>query len=162
MARTHLSPALDDARRLANLERQVQALLTGKGASVLDYVEIHNPVTVSATSEAAPVDVIVGTSQTYDGSTVKIEFFTPYFLVGAGGVLSANLWDDTTNLGLWGESATSDTYAPTKLERYLTPTAGTHKFSVRAWRLAADGAIGAGNGGAAATYMPAFLRVTRA
>jgi hypothetical protein len=62
------------------------------GGAELDYKQPAGDVTgINATTEAAAVAVITGNSVNYDGSRVKVEFFTPEG-VYVGGTGTNKLW----------------------------------------------------------------------
>jgi hypothetical protein len=122
------------------------------------------PVTVSATVEATPDDVVSAGAIVFDGLTrVLIEFFCGRVDVGAtaGSFVLCNLWDDTTDLGRLCVMALANVIAPVKGERYLIPTAASHTYKIRAWRVNSNGTIQASTGGVG-TQMPAFIRISEA
>ena len=75
-----------------------------------------------------------------------------------------NLWDDTTDLGRIAHianPAAGSLGLPLYGIRELTPTAATHTFRIRAWRVTANGTVTAGAGGVDPAYVPGFIRITR-
>ena len=141
------------------------------GSTEYDYVEVTGTSTITATADgnSGGTAVIYGNAVTYDGSTrVKIEFYAPYLQYNvAGQSILVNLYDGTTDLGrlcnMGPPSATATDLAPAKGERYLTPSAGSHTYHIRAWKSSASGtAIVGGGAGGASAYMPAFMRITKA
>lgn len=135
-------------------------LATALPGHLINYTEITLPVTVTG-SEAAPNDVVSSGAFTYDGTAVRIEFFAPYVLVGAAAVTTLSLWDGATNLGMLAEYAAGNTDVGCYAVRCLTPSAASHTYKIRAWRTAANGEVGAGVGGSAGVYVPAFVRVAK-
>jgi hypothetical protein len=140
---------------------------TGDGTE-LAYVEFTSSLSVTATVEASAQSVVSAGAVSFDGSTrVKIEFYSPDVLAGsaAGSYTILNLWDGSTDLGRIGAVGHSllvfAAEVAIKAERFLTPSNASHTYSVRAWRVASDGTVGAGAGGAA-TLMPGFIRITKA
>lgn len=137
------------------------------GPTQLAYAEITAAVTVSAVAEAAPNDVVSSGAVTYDGTRICIEFYSPEVTVAgtAGSFTILNLWDDVTELGriavLAHASGTQPMQVATYAQRYLTPTAGSHTYKIRAWRVNANGTVGAGDGTAGNDH-PAFIRVVQA
>lgn len=134
---------------------------------LLDHEEITSPVTVSATDEATPTEVIVCDTVTVDGATpIRVEFYSPEVETGttAGSEVTVNLWDGTTDLGRLARVGVGDGTRAAKdavlAAREFTPAAGTHTYKAQAWRATANGTIQAGAGTAAA-WGPAFMRVTR-
>lgn len=134
----------------------------------LDYVQITSAVNPTATSEATANTVVTGSAIAYDGSTVVlIEFFTEGAITPAvnGAYMFIVLYDGSSSIGLWGYcqnlTGAASFAMPVLLQRRLTPSAGTHTYSVRAFCSSGTGSIAAGAGGAA-TNMPAFIRITKA
>jgi hypothetical protein len=129
--------------------------------------EITSPVTVSATVEATPDDVVSSGAFTYLSTPVRIEFYAPRVDVGgtAGSWTILNLWDDTTELtriaAVTHTAGTQVVEVPVYAVRYLTPTAASHTYKIRAWRINSNGSVQAG-GGAAGQFAPAGIRVTKA
>ena len=145
--------------------------LTGVGGSAeFDYVQITSPASVTspASSDATATAVITGSAVAYDGSTrVKIEYVCPFLEAPAAlnASLVVNLYDGSTDLGRLGlvtTPAAQQFRAPGKGERFLTPSAATHTYSIRAWVTSGTGTFGAGAGGTGGAYLPAFIRITRA
>ena len=136
-------------------------------ASDIAYVEATSPVSVTSTTEATPDDVVSAGSITFDGAAVWVEFFVPYFNLpaSAGGVLTATLWNDATQIGRLfaqeAESATVRAQHGGTFKRKITPTAGAHTIKVAAFVSTGTGVIGAGTGVTTA-YEPAFILITRA
>lgn len=138
------------------------------GALELAYVEFTSPVSITSTTEAGANSVVSAGSVAFDGSTrVRIEFFSPDVLAGstAGSYTILTLWDGSTDLGriaVVGHSLL--VFAPevaVKAERYLTPTAASHTYTIKAWRVASDGTVSAGAGGTG-VLLPGFIRIARA
>ena len=133
----------------------------------MDYVELApGTVNVTATVEATPTSVVSGNPISLNGNTaIIIEFFAPFVQSGIAGQMIINIWDGATDIGRVAQIITpSSTFAvtvPLFARRKVTPTNGSHTFSIKAWQVSANGAIVSGAGGAAA-YMPAYLRITRA
>ena len=129
----------------------------------LAYNQITVQTNVTGLSEAAPSLLIEGTSRTYDGAAVIIEFYTSGAYMSATSQIVFNLWDGTTDIGrIAGVINATGYLTPVHGRRRITPTAGTHNFRVVAWLplAAGSGMVFAGSG-AGAAYMPAFIRVTR-
>ena len=133
----------------------------------LDYVQITSSVSITATTAATATTCITGNAVTYDGSTrICIEVYSPAVQTGATSASTVNivLYDGSTEVGVIGEVArgTGSTDNCTLCARvYLTPSAAAHTYSVRAYRGTSNGTFQAGAGGAG-TYMPAYLRITKA
>jgi hypothetical protein len=134
----------------------------------LGYTEFTSAVTVSATAETTPDNVVAAPAIAFDGSTrVCLEFFAPRVDIGAvaGAFVLVNLWDDTTtDLGRICVAASPAAVAssvPMFGVRYFTPPAATKTYRARAWRVSSNGSIVGGAGGAGAT-LPGFIRITKA
>jgi hypothetical protein len=132
----------------------------------LAYDQITVSVTLTSTNVAAQQSIIAGTSRTYDGSPVMIEFYSGRFDSPSGGQSLMHLYDGATDLGYFACALTTaggGGYATTP-QRRITPTPGTHQYNVKAWISAGTGSgtVAAGLGNANNTFQPAFLRVTRA
>jgi hypothetical protein len=128
------------------------------------YAQITAPVSVTGTSHAAPTDVISSGAVTYDGARIAVEFFAPYMVVGGGGgaAVYLDLWDDVTAVARIAQFQTPGDIAPISvLCVYLTPSAASHTYRIRAYRDVANGTIGAGASGAD-TPAPAYIRVSKA
>jgi hypothetical protein len=136
----------------------------GAGALEYDYVERNSSdLTVTATSAATAQDFIVGNAVSYDGSTrIKIEFW------GLGDVTTANfvvveLYDGTTDLGQLCQLDANNSYIIANIYgvRFLTPSAATHTYKIKAWKDAGTAHL-FGRAGGTNTIMPAWYRITLA
>jgi hypothetical protein len=128
----------------------------------LDYVQITSPVSVTATTEGTANTVVTANSVTFDGSAVIIEFFTNGVINGANGFTNLCLFQDGSSIGILGftgDSAGTDSQA-VLIRRRMSPAAGAHTYSIRAFRQTANSTVAAGAGGAA-TNMPAYIRITK-
>lgn len=143
------------------------AQIKARGDTELDYVEITAPVVISATTDATANTVITGNPIVLNGSTrIIVEFGAEQ--VATGGTTSSavivTLWDSTTDLGHFhevGTPANGVVSVSALVRRFLTPSAGTHTYVIKAFRNVADGTIYAGTGGVG-NDQPAYLRVTLA
>lgn len=138
----------------------------GGGSTELSYVEVTSSLTVTATSDATAQTFVSSAAIAYDGSTrILIEIWCPYMDITGNQAIVLNLYDGSTDLGrianletVNGSGLTSETVSG---KRFLTPSAATHTFHIKAWKTAGTGTVGAQAGGTA-TYMPAWLRITTA
>jgi hypothetical protein len=134
----------------------------------LAYNQITASVSVTATSATAPILVIEGTTRSYDGAAIFVEFYT--FLIQAPNVAQlgtyVSLWDGSTDLGFL-----SDTFAGSATSmgnavfarRRLTPTPGTHNYRIMAWvQPGASAPLIYADTGGPGKFLPAYIRVTRA
>lgn len=134
----------------------------------LAYNQITANKSVTASSAAAPDIVVDGTSRTYDGTPIVIEFHAAC-AEGPGGagvnVILFQLYDGAIDLG-WLDRIASPAGRmgiPAYGRRIIRPTAGTHNYRVGAWMSPASpaGIVFAGPG-TSADMSPAYSRVTRA
>lgn len=151
-----------------------------------DYVFKHANTTVTGTGHSSQTNLIIqGNAVTYDGNTrVSVEFFAPIVEILGGDqnqAIGFELWDGADGLG-GGTDKGTILYIEGGLQpiggapshwvfghgayskSILTPTAGSHTFSVYAWRNDGSGTCtvfastfvdGLGNVG------PAWYRVTK-
>ena len=136
----------------------------------VDYTQFTSPVTITATTEAGATTIVTATGVAFDGSTVGIvEFFTPYLQpsTNAGDSIVLCLFDDTgggaASIGKPGQETTPASSAlrtPTFVAVRLTPSNATHTFSMRAFRVTANGTVSAGAGGVGNTS-PGFIRILK-
>jgi hypothetical protein len=128
----------------------------------LAYNQITASVNVTATTAATAQVVVEGTTRTYDGSPVIVEFFGLMYLYSGVSSLVVNLWDGSTDLGYWGQLvAAAGTLTPARLARRITPTVGSHNYRAMGTVNGGTGQVFGGVGSAAGVYQPAFIRVTR-
>jgi hypothetical protein len=138
---------------------------TDQGASELFYNEITASVNVTSTTGASAQLVAGGGAWTFDGSPVLIEFSAPFLQAGptGGSSMAIMLWD-ATDLGVMGQvqspASGSAVLMPGYMRRRITPTPGSHSYSIRAYMVTGvGGVIGAGPGGS--SYPPAIMTVRR-
>lgn len=131
------------------------------------YSEFTSNVTVSATTEATATTVVTASAYTFDGATsVLIEMFVPRHITSAtaGDNCTYVLYDGANSIGLLTivtSPSTSGWGGPVCLSRKLVPSAGSHTYSLRAFRVTANATAGAGAGGTAA-LLPGYIRITKA
>ncbi len=128
------------------------------GITTYDYVESSSTLNVSGTTAAGADTFITGNAVTYDGSTlIRLEFFCP--VVSSVQFIAVNFWDGSTDLGQSGQAngITAYLYACA----FVTPTAASHTYTVRAWRGTTSASLNPGAGGPGVTR-PAWFRITQA
>ena len=131
----------------------------------LDYVQITTNYTNATTGFTSIID---GSPISFGVSTrIKIEFFSPLVeLSGAGVSGIIELFDGSTDLcelaGITSNSGTGVVDRPAKSEMFLTASAGTHTYHIKARMLTAGSILVAAGTGSGATTAPAWYRVTRA
>lgn len=134
-------------------------------------VEITAQVTVTGTAEGSETTIVTGGSVSYDGSTaVDIEFCASRVTLAAGAVdrpAIFTLYEDSTALGrlctLTSPVATQTFRFPIFARFRRTPTAGSHTYTVKAWKNNSGDTftVDAGLGGSGAN-MPVYVRVVKA
>jgi hypothetical protein len=141
--------------------------LANYATNELDYAEFTSNVSPSATTEGTANTIVTGNAVTYDGSTVVlIEFFTVQARpdVGAAGRrLTLCLYEDGSSIGQMGiaiSAAAAGDNKPVKLARRMTPSAGSHTYSIRGFVDAGTALVAAGTG-SSGNALPGFIRITR-
>lgn len=142
--------------------------VTGGPTSELDYAPRTTSMSVTATSQLTAQTVVTGHPLEWDGETTAlVEFSVPYCGPDAGAVGRSMLfwlYDGNSSVAALGAVTTPAAKMdrkPVHLSTRITPSAGTHTYSVRASVSAGVGTIDAGPGNPG-TYVPAYLRVTGA
>ena len=107
----------------------------------LSYVEAATSGTISATTSGTANTLITAGAITFDGSTViQVEYYGPFHSCAAAATLVIGAFLDGTLvsiLGQWQPAAAFATPAFLRSNR-LTPSAGSHTYSIRAWRATAN------------------------
>lgn len=104
---------------------------------------------------------------TVDGATpIIIEFHCPQLVTGNGNAsrIDLFLFDGSTSLGYVGSHVTptsASLVVPGRARRRLTPSAGTHTYSIRGVSTVVAGTIQAGAGGAGQNT-PGYIRIQTA
>lgn len=135
----------------------------------LDYAQITANVNVTHT-DTAPDLVLTGNQLTFDGVTrIRVEFYAQVVEIPSGYYdFNLGLWDNgvLTRL-LVGRFHNGNVNSPDDVEAYglcyITPVAGPHTFSIRAYRSPSQvsgPAIVAAGDGVGDNFPPAFYRVT--
>ena len=130
----------------------------------IGYTEFTSPVSVTATVEATPTDIVSAGTITFDGNPVWVEFYYPYFQLppAAGGALYLTLWNDTTQIGRFAASEAESTTVRTQpggtFKRKITPTAADHVLKVSGFVSSGTAVVGAG-AGTSITYEPGYIRI---
>lgn len=133
----------------------------------LDYVEFSANVNVTHTEETADT-ILTGNPITLDGLTrVRVEFYCQAVEIPAGYYdFNLGLWDNGTLTRLLvGRFHNANVNSPDDVEAYgvcyLTPPAGVHTYSIRAYRSPGShgAAIVAAGDGVGDNFPPGFYRV---
>jgi hypothetical protein len=122
------------------------------------YDEVTTSVTVSSTTESSGTTVISCAAHTFDGQPVIAEFFCPGSGTNASDT-TVSLFEGATQISRIAYSAntTGIVYEPIVGKLRFTPTAGSHTYTVTAFRGTADNALLAGAKGTGA-WPPMYIR----
>ena len=134
----------------------------GSGAEIA-YAQVTASVPLTNQSAASSHLVVDGGTQTYDGSPIVVEFFSPNVLTPLGGATHLTLFDGATilaELALIGIN-TNQVSVPVFCRQRLSPSVGTHNYRVGAWVSGGNGTVNASSG-TGGSMLPAFIRITRA
>lgn len=133
---------------------------TGSGSAGFEigYDQITSPVSVTATTEAAGTTVISCAAHTFDGSAVFVTFFAAS--VSGGGACNVSLFEASTQITELADSNPGASGNPITGMFRFTPTAGSHTYTVTAFRTVSNATIQAGSGGTAG-FPPCFIRFTK-
>lgn len=141
--------------------------------TIVDYVEFNTDVAISTTSAATATVVVTGAGFTPNGvDSYMIEFFCVCGSTGAsvGSALIFCLYDNGSIIsapasGTEGRIAQLLTPAgasftsPVIGKRKVTPTNALHTYSVRCYRVVANGSV---LGTASGTGSPGYIQITKA
>src|SRR6266542_5785773 len=93
------------------------------------YVEFTANVSVTGT---AFVDIVSSGAITYAATPIVIEFYCFNITCGASGILEVDIRDGATDLGKLIDLNTNETIRAPFSTRTLTPTAGSHTYTISA------------------------------
>jgi hypothetical protein len=132
--------------------------VSNASASELAYGQVTSDTTITGASDGSETDVVSSGAVTYAANKVRIEFYS-YAVIPAGGSapVLCTLWDGSTQLGRMSWTAST---AVVDAVRYLTPSAGSHTYKIKCWRVTTNGTVSAGAGGSSGASPPAFIRVS--
>jgi hypothetical protein len=133
---------------------------SAQAGTELAYAERTATLSVTAASEATALAVVTAPAVSFDGLTVVEILFSAAFIGKGASWTRCVLFDGETSLGTLVHSD-GTTNIPAMGRRRLTPSAGSHVYSIRAYVDAGTGAVGAGAGGAG-VYVPACMSVRKA
>lgn len=132
------------------------------------YTEFTAPVSITATTEATANTIATASAVTFDGATsVRVTFESPDVtpdITVAGRRITYVIYDGAASIGLLGYvfgQTTNAANVAVHQSRKLTPSAGSHTYSIRAFVSAGTGTVSAGAGGAG-NEVPGYIRVERA
>jgi len=126
---------------------------------IIDYAQATSNVSITGTSLASPTSIVAGSAVTWDGSTkILLEFFAINSTKGTT-FFSTGFYEDGSNINQ-GSYMTASPYGFYYSAYRITPTAGSHTYSVKGCVDAGSGQVQCGVGGSG-TSAPAYLRITR-
>jgi hypothetical protein len=135
------------------------------GLVELGYSQFTSNVAITSTTAGSGDTVISPLTVVCDGSPIVVEFFAPQVRPGTNSneEMSISLYEDgseeTRQWGRFYNGAGGFDNKPAHLARRLTPSAGSHTYSVKAYVNAGSGSVGGGSGGTSSA--PGFLRVSK-
>jgi hypothetical protein len=128
-------------------------------ARELGYTSFTGPATFSAASEAAATTIVTAPAITFDGSTtVEVEFFTPSTSRGTATTVKYALFDGASSIGILTSIQNVDS-VETLVKTRVTPSAGSHTFSIRGFTGTGLASANAGTGGVG-NNVPGYIKVT--
>lgn len=133
--------------------------------SEVSYAQVTANVTGTAATEGAATVIIAGTAITYPAVPCLVDVQIPFLTHSAASTyVFVILYDAGSPIGRLGTVFVPVASAGLAFRGSWRSTfAGTHTFEVRAWaNQAGTYTLFAGNGGASANYLPAYIRVARA
>jgi hypothetical protein len=144
-----------------------QVITASGGLVELGYSEITSGVTISSTTAGSGTTIFSDLSFVSDGSPILVELFSPQARpsLSADASITVSLYlDGSEQTRTWGRhrtaAGTNGDSKPLNLSRRITPSAGSHTVSVKAYASTGSGSFGAGTG-TSTTDAPAFLRVSK-
>lgn len=159
------------AVKMEDLEGRLSAYTDLSPGSTVSYVEFSTDVSISGTTEAAANTVVTAGAFTPTGmDDYWVEFFCPAIQTGAstGAQIRLALYDNgnpisagtsTVAIYLCPAAATALLVNGYAKRRLVTPSAVSHTYSIRGWRLVANGTV---NGTTAGITTPGYICVTKA
>lgn len=132
-------------------------------SDLVSYTEFTAGVSITATTEAGANTLVTAPALAADGATsYLIEFAAPQVANQPASGLAFVLYDGATSLGFIGQASTGTTQnPPVNLPRRLTPSAGSHTYSIRAFSGVSGASVFADTGGAGKN-VPGFIQITKA
>ena len=129
----------------------------------LDYVEYTSNVTPTATTEATADTIVTANSITITNETIEIEYHSPQVRPEAtsDATITFTLYDNGSSIGFYGSYSVISAvpYFAPLLKRRLTPAAGAHVYSIRAFVGTGTGLVVGGAGGSG-NKMPGYIKIT--
>ena len=150
---------------LTQTAQEIEIAAAAGGGAQLAYAEVTaGAVTIASTSGASPTTIVSSGAVVYAASRIRLEWYVPDTTISAGIFVIYDLWDDATDLGQVGfvySPGVAGIGVPLMGARYLTPSAGSHTYMLRAHKSGGTATANAGAGGVQA-MMPIWFRVSLA
>jgi len=136
----------------------------------LAYTEFTTNVSITHTTEGTADSVISAGALTFDGITpYVINFYSPRVDTPPGTDVILVLYQDGSSIGQIGwhngfnaTGGSNDSDSAMLLTRRLTPSAGSHTYSIRAYIIASGTATIYGGPGGSGSQVPGYIRITLA
>lgn len=141
----------------------------GGAGTELSYVEKTTATSISANSASGANTIVTAAALTFSGTQkILIDFFCSHLFLGTTAISGVFfcLFDGSTQIGelggiQFGIASTNGYVTPVSLSRVLTPSSGSHTYSIRAYRNDANATLTAGDG-TSTNRSPTFIRITTA
>ena len=132
----------------------------GSAAAVFPpgYEIAYNQITTSFTCTNAYTQAIAGTTVTYDGTPVIVEFFASQITANTN--VNVALYDASSEVCVLTAFAITGSGGESGRLRF-SPSAGSHTYNAYAKYIGTSGSIVAGSGSGGDNYVPAYLRITK-
>jgi len=143
-----------------------QVVTASGGLVELGYAESNSNTTITSTTAGSGDTVISALTVVCDGSPIVVEFFAPQVRPqpSANCEMNISLYEDgveeTRQWGRFYNGAGNFDNKPAQLTRRLTPSAGSHTYSVKAYVNSGSGSVGGGSSGGTGSA-PCYLRVSK-
>lgn len=130
------------------------------------YTEFTANVSLTGHTAATATTIVTASAFTFDGSVSLIEFFCPYqYNNTAQGENVFQLYQDGSDIGQLGVADLASTtglqgYA-LRLSRRMTPSAGSHTYSIRGYTSGTSTGTAAAGVGGAGVSLPGYIRITK-
>lgn len=162
-----LVPAASSSVTNGNIDTTVRQSLMAAGGQEVAYAEFSTGgtnVPTSATTFAGGATVVTAPAFVADGvSKYRVEFYVPAAWADGTGAYQINfsLSDGGTDLGIVARPNAQLASGATMGERFLTPSAGSHTYSIVAYVSATGTGHWISDVGGAGKLVPGYIRVTK-
>lgn len=132
-----------------------------RATEVVAHTEFTADVVADATTEATATTIVTAPSVTFRAEPILIEFFCECVSFGdVGRAAYVFLFEDGASIGKIWEASNGNTFGTSGCRgaRRLTPSAGAHVYSIRAYRSGGAAQFNAGAGGLG-NKAPGFIRI---